>query len=147
MHGPPHGSGNAALDFSTAGDINAGDPEVNRAIKEGHIPFGLFSNIKESGGRGTAEPEAVTAVKEGTPSKTLYVAAGPGDTMKWGMNDGTTSYGMAQVVSFKDGQASYKVLRNKPLTGAEKAEARRPEASFQQRILVEEHQHQRACYQ
>ncbi len=76
-HGPPHGTGNAALDFSSAGDLNAGDVEVNRALKEGAIPFGLFSNIKESGGRATAEPEAATQVKEGTPSKTLYVAAGP----------------------------------------------------------------------
>lgn len=122
-HGPPHGSGNAALDFSSAGDINAGDTEVNRAIKEGGIPFGLFSNIKESGGRATAEPEASTQVKEGAWSKSLYLAAGPGDTMKWSMNDGTTSFGMAQVVSIKDGQAAFKVLRAKQMTPAEKAEA------------------------
>ncbi len=42
---------------------------------------------------------------------------------KWGMNDGTTSYGMAAVVSLKDGQASYKLLRNKQMTAAEKTEA------------------------
>jgi Icc-related predicted phosphoesterase len=122
-HGPPHGSGNQALDFSAAGDINAGDPEINRALKEGNIPFGIFSNIKEAGGRATAEPEATTLVKEATPSKTLYFAAGPADTMKWSMNDGTTSFGMAAVVSIKDGQASYKALRTKQMTAAEKAEA------------------------
>jgi Icc-related predicted phosphoesterase len=122
-HGPPHGSGKQALDFSAAGDINAGDPEINRAIKEGNIAFGLFSNIKESGGEATAEPEGATLVKEAAPAKTLYFAAGPADTMKWSMNDGTTSYGMAAVVSIKDGQASYKVLRNKQMTAAEKGEA------------------------
>jgi Icc-related predicted phosphoesterase len=124
-HGPPHGTGNAALDFSSAGDINAGDAEVNRAIKEGSIAFGLFSNIKESGGRATTEAEATTQLKEGTPSKTLFLAAGPGDTMKWSMNDGTTSFGMAQIVSIKDGQASFKVMRNKQMTPAEKAEAQK----------------------
>ncbi len=122
-HGPPHGTGNAALDFSSAGDINAGDAEVNRAIKEGNIPFGVFSNIKESGGRATAEAEATTQIKEGAMSKTLFLAAGPADTMKWSMNDGTTSFGMAQIISVKDGQASFKVLRNKQMTAAEKAEA------------------------
>jgi Icc-related predicted phosphoesterase len=122
-HGPPHGSGNSALDFSSAGDINAGDSEVNRAIKEGSISFGLFSNIKESGGRATSEPEGATQVKEGQWSKTLYLAAGPADTMKWSMNDGTTSFGMAQVVSIKDGQASFKMMRNKQMTAQEKAEA------------------------
>ncbi|MBK7860440.1 MAG: metallophosphoesterase [Archangiaceae bacterium] len=122
-HGPPHGTGNAALDFSSAGDINAGDAEVNRAIKEGNVAFGLFSNIKESGGRGTAEAEGTTQVKEGAWSKTLFLAAGPADTMKWSMNDGTTSYGMAQVLTVKDGQASFKVLRNKQMSASEKAEA------------------------
>jgi len=122
-HGPPHGSGNAALDFSSAGDINAGDAEINRAIKEGNIAFGVFSNIKESGGRATAEADATTQVKEGTPSKSLFLAAGPADTMKWSMNDGTTSFGMAQVISVKGDQATFKVMRAKQMTAAEKTEA------------------------
>ncbi|MBL8954122.1 MAG: hypothetical protein JNK82_25320, partial [Myxococcaceae bacterium] len=60
---------------------------------------------------------------EGTASKTLFLAAGPADTMKWSMNDGTTSFGMAQVISVKGDQASFKVMRAKQMTAAEKAEA------------------------
>jgi hypothetical protein len=43
--------------------------------------------------------------------------------MKWSMNDGTVSHGMAHVVSFKDGQASFKTLRLKAMTPGEKTEA------------------------
>jgi hypothetical protein len=39
------------------------------------------------------------------------------------MNDETTSYGMAAVVTIKDGQAQYRLMRNKQMTPAEKAEA------------------------
>lgn len=122
-HGPPHGEGSQALDWAPGG--NVGDSEINRAIKEGHVALGVFSNIKEAGARASSDPEGTTQVRPGAPSKTLYLNPGPADTVGWPMNDGSTSVGLAAVLSVKQGQASYKIYRAKPLTTAEKAEAKK----------------------
>ena len=126
-HGPPHGTSNQALDYASAGG-NVGDENINRAIIEGNISFGVFSNIKEAGGRAAADPVGATLVKEGATSKTLFFAAGPADTFGWELNDGTKAVGMAAVLTIKDAQASFKNYRMKPLTVAEKSEAKKLEA-------------------
>ncbi len=123
-HGPPHGAGNAALDYVSGGE-NVGDKQIDQAIADGKIRFGLFSNIKEAGGRAAADPEGTTLVKENTPSDTLYLNPGPADTVGWEMNDGTRSNGMAGVFTFKDGKGSFKIYRAKAMTAAEKAEAKK----------------------
>lgn len=123
-HGPPHGNGNQALDFAGAGG-NVGDEAITRAIADGNIAFGLFSNIKEAGGRATKDAEGTQLAKEGEASKTLFLNPGPADTMGWDMNDSTKSVGMAAVFSVKEGQGSWKMLRLKPPTAAEKAEAKK----------------------
>lgn len=123
-HGPPHGEGSQSLDYALTGG-NVGDPEVNRAIDQGAIPFGLFSNIKEAGARASSDPGGTTLLKSGTSAKTLYLNPGPADTERWEMNDKSRSYGMAALVSFKDGAASYALFRGKALTPAEKAEAKK----------------------
>jgi Icc-related predicted phosphoesterase len=125
-HGPPHGTSNQALDYASGGQ-NVGDENINRAIIEGNISFGVFSNIKEAGGRAAADPVGATLVKEGSSSKTLFYAAGPADTFGWELNDGTKSVGMAAVMTVKDGAASFKNYRMKALTAAEKAEAKKLE--------------------
>ena len=125
-HGPPRGASNQALDFASAGG-NVGDENINKAIGEGAITFGVFSNIKEAGGRGAADPAGATLVKEGTASKTLFYAAGPADTFGWELNDGTKSVGMAGLLSIKEGQATFKNFRLKAFTAAEKAEAKKLE--------------------
>jgi Icc-related predicted phosphoesterase len=125
-HGPPHGQGEMALDYASAGG-NVGDENINKTIAEASIAFGAFSNIKEAGGRGAADPAGSQLVKEGVPSKNLYVAMGPADTIGWPMNDGTNNIGMAGLLTIKDGQGSYKLLRLKALTAAEKAEAKKLE--------------------
>lgn len=123
-HGPPHGNGNQALDFAGAGG-NVGDENINKAIAEGSIKFGFFSNIKEAGGRAASDAAGTALLKEGQASTSLFLNPGPADTMGWEMNDGTKSVGMAAVFSFKDGQGSYKELRLKPMTAAEKADAKK----------------------
>lgn len=125
-HGPPRGASNQALDFASAGG-NVGDENINKAIGEGAIAFGVFSNIKEAGGRGAADPAGATLVKEGTASKSLFYAAGPADTFGWELNDGTKSVGMAGLLTIKEGQATFKNFRLKPFTAAEKAEAKKLE--------------------
>ena len=127
-HGPPHGQGNTALDF-ISGNTNVGDEAVAKLISGSNIPFGFFSNIKEAGGRAVAEPAGTTLIKEGEASKTLYLNPGPADaTTPWDMNDGTKGMGMAALFTFKDGMGSYKMLRLKAPTTAEKAEAKKLEA-------------------
>jgi Icc-related predicted phosphoesterase/predicted component of type VI protein secretion system len=123
-HGPPRGTSNQSLDFAGAGG-NVGDEAITKAIVDGNISFGFFSNIKEAGGRATKNPEGSELLKEGEASKSLYLNPGPADTMGWDMNDSTKSVGMAAVFTFKDGAGSFKMLRLKPPTAAEKAEAKK----------------------
>lgn len=123
-HGPPHGSGKLALDV--AGGENVGDEAITDAIGEAHIAFGFSSNIKEAGARAAKDPAGTELVKEGETSPTLYLNPGPADaTIGWDMNDGTKAVGIAAVFTLDNGAASYKLLRLKPMTAAEKAEARR----------------------
>lgn len=123
-HGPPRGNGNQALDFAGAGG-NVGDEQITKAIAEGNIAFGVFSNIKEAGGRATKDADGTQLAKEGEAGKTLFLNPGPADTMGWDMNDSTKSVGMAAVFTVKEGQATYKMLRLKPPTAAEKAESKK----------------------
>ncbi len=122
-HGPPRGEGSQALDFAVSGG-NVGDPEVGRAIREGNFSFGFFPNIKEAGGRAT-DLAGSTVVKEGVLAKTLFLNPGPADSVGWEMNDGTKSSGFAATVTVNQGEASWKLFRAKPLTAAEKAEAKK----------------------
>jgi Icc-related predicted phosphoesterase len=123
-HGPPHGNGPQALDHAGAAG-NVGDENVAKLIDEAKIPFGFASNIKEAGGRATSDAVGTELVKEGTASKTLFLNPGPADTFGWEMNDATKSVGMAAVVKFKGGEATWKGFRMKPLTAGEKAEAKK----------------------
>ena len=121
-HGPPRGTGAQALDFISDGR-NVGDAEINRAIKEADIPFGLFANIEEAGGRASSSPDGAAAVAEGERTKRLYLNPGPADTIGWELNDGTQSFGMAAVFRLREGAASFQLYRGRPLTAAEKAQA------------------------
>src|SRR5262249_49170086 len=74
-HATPKGEGSQALDY--ARDGNVGDNDINRAVQEGAIPFGIFSNIKEAGARATLDPLGTTQLKPSTPSKSLFLNPGP----------------------------------------------------------------------
>jgi hypothetical protein len=121
VHGPPHGSTPQALDVIEGGK-NIGDPNLNGLITDGKIPFGVFANVKESGGHAT-DLTGENVIKEGQPAGALYLNPGPADSEPWTMNDGTTSTGMAAMLTIKGKQASYKIYRAKKLTEAEKTEA------------------------
>jgi hypothetical protein len=58
------------------------------------------------------------------PAKNLFLNPGPADSMRWEMNDGDKSYGMAAVLTIEGGRASWKSFRVKPLTKEEKAQAK-----------------------
>ncbi len=108
-HGPPRQSGNFAIDKISEG-TNEGDPLLTKLISEHKIPFGIFANIHEAGGKATdLGGEAV--VRENVLVDALYLNSGPGDSVRWTMNGGGESIGMAAVVTLKGKYASYQVIR------------------------------------
>ena len=127
-HGPPHGNTPSAID-AIEGGKNIGDPNLNTLIAEAKIPFGVFGNVKEAGGHAT-DLTGQNVIKEGTPSGALYLGAGPADSVAWTMNDGTTSEGMAALLTVKGKQASYQIFRAKKLTDAERADGQKLLAKF-----------------
>jgi Icc-related predicted phosphoesterase len=126
-HGPPRGQGNLALDVA-GGTDNVGDEAITRAIADGKIAFGFSSNIKEAGARAAKDAAGTELLKEGEESSSLFLNPGPADTtVGWDMNDGSKAVGLASVFTLKEGKGSFKLLRLKAMTAAEKAEAKRLE--------------------
>ncbi|MFC1610523.1 metallophosphoesterase [Myxococcota bacterium] len=110
-HGPPHGKGKQALDWVTVGE-NVGDESMNDLIKKANISFGLFGHILEAGGTGVGN-DMKTPIKPDKEVNALYVNAGSLSGDPWGMNDGSTSYGMAILVTIDGTTAKYAVKRYK----------------------------------
>ena len=108
VHGPPKQSGGQALDYVPQVG-NVGDPAINALIKEAKIPFGVFGHILEAGGHATDLTGKVLQVKK--PAKALYLNQGSVNPLPWKMNDGTTSYGLAAVLTVKGPLASYEVIK------------------------------------
>jgi len=121
-HGPPRGEGSQAIDYAESGG-NVGDPAINKVIDEGHIAFGVFSNIKEAGGRAT-DLAGTTRVPQDTFVRSLFLNPGPVGAEGWRMNDGTTAHGFAAVLTLQNGKGAWKLLQNPKLTKAELKQAR-----------------------
>jgi hypothetical protein len=120
-HGPPKGTGNKAVDYAVNGG-NVGDPDINKAIAAGAIPFGIFSNIKEAGARAT-DLEGTMVVPQDKPAKVLFLNPGPADSTRWEMNDKSQAYGFAATLTISGKEASWKLYKSVKLTKEEKAEA------------------------
>lgn len=111
-HGPPRGRGSAALDW-IADKQNVGDPLLAELISKKEIPFGIFGHILEAGGRAVGKG-LTGSVPQGRSVASLYLNAGSLSADPWAMNDGSTSRGMALVVSIEAGKATYQVKRLTP---------------------------------
>jgi Icc-related predicted phosphoesterase len=122
-HGPPKGSSNRAVDYAVNGG-NAGDPQINRAMSEGKIRFGIFSNIKEAGARAT-DLEGTSLIPQDKAARELYLNPGPADTTRWDMNDRTQGYGFAATLTIQGDKASWKLYRSVKLTKEQKLEAKK----------------------
>jgi Icc-related predicted phosphoesterase len=107
-HGGPKQAGKDALDYTSQGN-NVGHDALLPLFKNANIPYGIFGNIHEAGG--TATDLAGAKLAAGAEHPALYLNPGPVDSIRWPMNDGTESTGMAAVMSIKAGKASYKVER------------------------------------
>lgn len=112
-HGPPAGSGATALDWISQ-KKNVGDPELNKLIERSKIPFGLFGHILEAGGWAVGD-DFSTRLPQGRKANPLYLNAGSLSGDPWLLNGGSTSYGMATIVTIEDAanapRASYEVKR------------------------------------
>ncbi len=122
-HGPPHGEDANAIDRLSEG-TNVGDANLTALIAETGIPFGVFPNIKEAGGRAT-NLDGSSLIREGELADKLFLNPGAADSVAWSMNDGTQSVGMAATLTVKGQKASYKIFRAKALSAEEKAQAQK----------------------
>ncbi len=107
-HGPPKQTGKQALDFVPQVG-NVGDPALGELIKQAKIPFGVFGHILEAGGHATDLGGKLLPQKK--PFAALYLNQGSVNPLIWKMNDGTTSYGLAAILTVQGKQASYEMIR------------------------------------
>ncbi len=89
---------------------NVGDPMLTHLIKKKKIPFGIFGHILEAGGTAVGR-DLTKAVKAKTGSTSFYLNAGSVSGDPWGMNDRSTSYGMAALVTIDGKKAQYVIKR------------------------------------
>ncbi len=108
-HGPPLGKGKASVDWMSE-KKNVGDPQLTELIQKAKIPFGIFGHILEAGGAAVGR-DLATTVRPSKLSPYLYINAGSLSGDPWAMNDGSTSYGMAFVVTIDGKQAKYETKR------------------------------------
>ena len=111
-HGPPQTKGKKAIDRMFEGK-NVGDPMLTDLIKKKKIPFGLFGHILEAGGTAVGR-DLTRAVKANSWSTSFYLNAGSISGDPWGMNDGSTSYGMAAIVTIDGKRGKFVFKRFKP---------------------------------
>jgi len=107
-HGPPRQRGQQALDYVPGAD-NVGDKQLTEVIARAKIPFGVFGHILEAGGYATDLTGKHLPAK--TPHSALYLDQGSANPLLWRMNDGSTAYGLAAILTVDGKKASYEVLR------------------------------------
>jgi Icc-related predicted phosphoesterase len=108
-HGGPRQIGELAID-RTSDQQNVGDPALADFIEKQHIPFGIFGNIHEAGGKAT-DLVGSRILPQNTWQTSMYLNPGPVDSVRWQMNDKTESVGMGAIMIIKDGKASYETKR------------------------------------
>ncbi len=107
-HGPPRQKGQQAIDYVPGAD-NVGDPHLAELIKKAKISFGIHGHILEAAGRATDESGKPLPQKK--PQTSLFVNQGSANPLPWKLNDGTTSYGLAALLTIDGKKASYEILR------------------------------------
>lgn len=107
-HGPPRMRGQKAIDYVPGAD-NVGDAQLTALIKKAKIAFGIHGHILEAAGHASDLSGAPLPPKK--PHASLFVNQGSANPLPWKLNDGTTSYGTAMLLTVQGKTASYEVLR------------------------------------
>lgn len=110
----PRATGSKGIDY-LPGSGNIGDPEITRQMKKAGITFGVFTTAPEAGGRAT--DLRGQEVKQTVFSSELLLNPGAANSLPTRINGAGTSYGMAAVLTFNDGQASWERLRSPQRVG------------------------------
>jgi hypothetical protein len=108
-HGPPRGSGEAAIDRAFGG-VNIGDPLLTRLMREADIRFGAFAHVHEATGRATTRDGR--PVGEGRWSSSLLLNVGAVDSVPHEDLAGRWSRGSAALLELETrsdgGRARYR---------------------------------------
>jgi Icc-related predicted phosphoesterase len=107
-HGPPRMKGQQAIDYVPGAD-NVGDARLTSLITKAKIPFGVHGHILEAAGRATDLAGKPLPPKK--PHAALFIDQGSANPLPWKLNDGTTSYGLAALLTIDGKKASYEFLR------------------------------------
>lgn len=107
-HGPMRQKGQQALDYVPGAD-NVGDPRLTAVVERAKIAFGITGHILEAAAKGTDAAGKVLPPKKLHPS--LFVNQGSANPLPWKLNDGTTAWGLAAILTVDGKKASYEVLR------------------------------------
>ncbi len=107
-HGPPRQKGQQAIDYVPGAD-NVGDPHLTELIAKAKISFGIHGHILEAAGRATDVGGKPVAQKKLHPA--LFVNQGSANPLPWKLNDGTTGYGLAALLTIDGKKASYEIIR------------------------------------
>ena len=110
-HASPRQAGAEGVDYMVDG-TNVGDERIAKMLAETGTKFAIVGNIKEAGGR--AATVAGKGIKQGESSEELVLNPGPADATPWTMVDKSVSHGMAGLISFEAGKASYQVKKAEP---------------------------------
>jgi hypothetical protein len=105
---PPRGMGMWAVDRGR-GDVNIGDVQLSKALREAKIRFGLFGYSYESGGHATLD-DGTTAVAPNVWQESLFVQAGSAGSEQSSLVGGGRSAGMGQIVEFSGGRARIRTI-------------------------------------
>lgn len=109
-HGPPQQSGTAAIDYTEDGK-NAGDGAFAKALSKTDIRFGIFGHVVEAGGR-ASDRSGKSEIRPNVLTDALYLNPGSANAQPQRMNNGTTSYGVAAILTFEGDKARYEVLKS-----------------------------------
>lgn len=107
-HGPPRMKGQQSIDYVPGAD-NVGDPRLASLLAKTKIQFGIHGHILEAAGRATDVNGKPLPQKK--PQTSLFVNQGSANPLPWKLNDGTTSYGLAALLTMDGKKASYEILR------------------------------------
>lgn len=110
----PLSTGSKGLDY-VPGSGNVGDSDITRQMKKAGIAFGVFTTAPEAGGR--AVDLKGGEVKQKVASAELLLNPGAANSLPTRINGAGTSYGMAAVLTFEDGKASWERLSSPQRVG------------------------------
>ncbi len=105
---PPKGEGVNATDRAR-GQVNIGDSDLTKMLKERKVRFGMFGHVYEAGGNAVT-CDGIAAAPSGIWNECLWIQAGAADALPMFLSGEGRAAGMAQIVSFSADRARYQTL-------------------------------------